>query len=52
VARDVARVPEELRDDLAEAERDQGEVVAAEPQRRRADDQAEDRAQDARDGGS
>ena len=40
---------EDLRDDLAEAERDQREVVAAQPQRRRADDDADERADGAGD---
>src|SRR6266545_2297068 len=35
---DVVAVVEDLRDDLAEAERDQGQVVAAQPQRLRTDE--------------
>ena len=38
-----SRVADELRHDLAEAERDDGEVVAAQAQRRQADQDADDR---------
>ena len=48
-AAEVVAVADELRDDLAEAERDDREVVAAQPQRRDADQDAEERGEDRRD---
>src|SRR3970282_2015168 len=43
-------VAHELRDDLPEAERHDGEVVAAEPERGQADEDADHRREDAGDG--
>ena len=45
----LVRVPDELRDDLAEPERHDREVVAPQPERREADDDPDERGERARD---
>lgn len=47
LAEEVVPVVEDLVDDLSEAERHQGQVITAQPERRRADDHAEQRAEQA-----
>ena len=50
LAEEVVAVAGDLGHDLAEAERDDREVVAAQPQRREADDDADDGREDPGDG--